>query len=57
MLFKLLLITVLNGSVYTDVLDHDLSKEDCVSSMIELNKLAVENEQVICFGEEDESLH
>lgn len=57
MLFKLLLVTVLNGSVYTDVLDYDMSREDCVSGMIELNKVAAENEQVVCYGESyEESL-
>lgn len=53
MLFKLLLITVLNGSVYVDVADHNLTREDCVTSMIEMNKLVKDGEQFVCYGESD----
>lgn len=53
MLFKLLLITVLHGSVYVDVADHNLTREDCVTSMIEMNKLTQEGEQFVCYGESE----
>lgn len=52
MLFKLLLITVLQGQVYVDVLDADQTKDDCITQMVELNKLTQSNEQVICYAEE-----
>jgi hypothetical protein len=53
MLFKLLLITVLNGSVYVDVFDHNLTRDDCVTSMIEMNKVVQEGEQFVCYGESE----
>lgn len=51
MLFKLLLVTVLQGQVYVDVLDSDLTRDDCITQMVELNKSSGSNEQVICYAE------
>lgn len=52
MLFKLILLVTLNGNIYADVLDYDLTKEDCINQMVYANsKLKNDSIEYICQGE------
>ncbi|QEP53331.1 hypothetical protein BS46_gp149 [Acinetobacter phage BS46] len=52
MLFKLILLVTMNGNVYADVVDYDLTREDCINQMIYVNsKLKNDSIEYICQGE------
>lgn len=52
MLFKLILLVTMKGNIYADVVDYDLTREDCINQMIYLNsKLKNDSIEYICQGE------
>lgn len=54
MLFKLILLVSINGNAYADVIDYDLTREDCINQMIYVNsKLKNESIEYICQGESE----
>ncbi|QVG64241.1 hypothetical protein Bestia_00008 [Acinetobacter phage Bestia] len=54
MLFKLILLVTLNGNIYSDIVDYDLTREDCISQMLYVNsKLKNDSIEYICQGESE----
>lgn len=53
MLFKLILLVTMNGNVYGDVIDYNLTREDCINQMIYINS-KIKNDQIeyVCQGTE-----
>lgn len=52
MLFKLILLVTMNGNVYADIVDYDITREVCINQMIYLNsKLKNDSIEYICQGE------
>lgn len=54
MIWSLLLLTLVNGVVYVDELDHGLSRGECVELLADMNQLAKNNESVVCYAEFNE---
>lgn len=45
MLFKLILLVTMNGNVYADIADYNLTREDCINQMIYINS-KIKNYQI-----------
>lgn len=53
MVWSLMLLTLLNGEVHVQELDHGLTRSECVEVLAEMNQFANNNEQVVCYAEFD----
>lgn len=53
MLFKLILLVTMNGNTYENIVDYDLTRDDCIHQMVYVNsKLKNDSIEYICRGTE-----